>query len=400
MSLRSPRRPGGRLWLTSDAGSVRQRRRFREGASQEDTQVSTQENPTPEEIEGIGDEDADWGNYPIDTLLIRNEQRTVYDVVRRIRQGQFIMNPDFQRAFIWNDEKQSKLIESVLMRIPLPVFYLAEDAKGRMIVVDGLQRLSTFDRFIRDELKLKLPNQPALFGKCFHDLSPKLQNRVEDCNLVLYIVDAKIHERARLDIFDRVNSGVPLTRQQMRNSLYMGQATSFLRKESQTDLFKRATGHSLRPDTMRDREFVNRFCAFHLLALEDYKGEMDDFLARVLIQMNLLPKENVVTLSDEFNNSLRNNLSVFGEHAFRKHSLGQDRRSVLNASLWDVMSSGLSRVPAGLVRSRATELRSRFYDVMEDARFVRSITYGTNSTNAVQHRFQVMKLELATVFSA
>ena len=253
--------------------------------------MSTQGQPSPEEIEGLGgDEDAGWGDYPIDTVLIRNEQRTVFDVVRRIDKGSFVMDPDFQRAFIWNEDKQSRLIESVLMRIPLPVFYLAEDDQGRMIVVDGLQRLTTFHRFLNNELKLKLPSQTELKGKYFKDLSPKLQNRVEDCNLVLYIVDTKVPERARLDIFERVNGGVPLTRQQMRNCLYMGGATRFLREEAATDLFKQATGGSLRSDTMRDREFVNRFCAFQLLDIGTYSntGEMDEFLARALKQMNQL----------------------------------------------------------------------------------------------------------------
>ena len=93
-------------------------------------------NNEPEEIEGLSkDEDSSLGDYPIDTLLIRNESRTVHDVLRRIEKGSFIMDPGFQRDFIWPDDKQSKLIESVLMRIPLPVFYLAEDEKGRMVVV-------------------------------------------------------------------------------------------------------------------------------------------------------------------------------------------------------------------------------------------------------------------------
>lgn len=88
-------------------------------------------NTDTEEIKGIGeDEDESLGDYPIDTLLIRNETPTVHDVLRRIEQGHFVMNPDFQRDFIWLDDKQSKLIESVLMRIPLPVFYLGEDDKG------------------------------------------------------------------------------------------------------------------------------------------------------------------------------------------------------------------------------------------------------------------------------
>ena len=77
--------------------------------------------------------------------------------LRRIKAGAFVMDPDFQRDFIWGDDKQSKLIESVLMRIPLPVFYLGEDDQGRMIVVDGLQRLSTFNRFVNNELQIKTP---------------------------------------------------------------------------------------------------------------------------------------------------------------------------------------------------------------------------------------------------
>ena len=350
-----------------------------------------------EEVEGLGgDEDASWGDYPIDTLLIRHETRTVHDVVRRIDQGSFVMDPDFQRAFIWPDDKQSKLIESVLMRIPLPVFYLAEDSAGRMIVVDGLQRLSTFARYIKNGLLLKLPNQRELDKKTFQDLSPKLQNRIEDCNLVLYIVDAKVPERARLDIFERVNSGVPLTRQQMRNSLYMGSATQFLKDEASTDLFKQATGNSLQSATMRDREFVNRFCAFRLLDLDSYsnKDEMDGFLARAL------PEAELTALSAAFRRSLRNNFVVFGEHSFRKHRPGQERRGVLNASLWDVMSTGLADISEDAVPARKDMLLNRFYPLMDDEQFIRSITYGPNSANAVRHRFEVMKRTLAEVFDA
>jgi len=355
--------------------------------------------PNPEEIEGLGgDEDAGWGDYPIDTLLIRHEQRTVHDVVRRIDQGSFVMDPDFQRAFIWDDEKQSKLIESVLMRIPLPVFYLAEDTQGHMIVVDGLQRLSTFARFIKNGLRLKLPNQVDLDSKKFEDLSPKLQNRIEDCNLVLYIVDAKVPERARLDIFERVNSGVPLTRQQMRNSLYMGPATTFLKKQASTDLFKQATGNSLRSDTMRDREFVNRFCAFHLLPLDSYKGEMDEFLAAALSRMNTLSKQSLDSLSAEFRTALTNNFYLFREHAFRKHEPSQLRRSIVNASLWDVMSTSLARVPEEQVRERAEKLRDRFYALMKDDKFVDAITYGPNAQKQVRYRFDVMQWTLAEVF--
>jgi hypothetical protein len=343
-----------------------------------------------EEIEGLdGDVDASWGDYPIDTLLIRQENRTVHDVLRRIEKGSFVMDPEFQRDFIWDDDKQSKLIESVLMRIPLPVFYLAEDDQGRMIVVDGLQRLSTFQRFVRNQLRLKLPKQPDLAKRRFQDLSPKLQNRIEDCNLILYVIDAKVPERARLDIFERVNGGVPLSRQQMRNCLFMGPATYFLKQEASTEVFLQATGRSLKTSTMRDREFVNRFCAFQLLPLDEYKGDMDDFLAQSLRHMNTLGGDRHELLSQEFRRSLRNNYTVFAKHAFRKHARGQESRGVINASLWDVMSTGLTHYPEQLVEARSAALRERFFPLMQNEEFVKSITYGPNDAKKVRHRFRV-----------
>lgn len=352
---------------------------------------TTTQTSTVEEIEGLDDaEDSGLGDYPIDTLLIRKETRTVFDVVRRIGTGGFVLNPDFQRPFVWSPEMQSRLIESVLMRIPLPVFYLAEDKQGRTIVVDGLQRLSTFRDFLGNKFKLKLPKQESLNKNNFKKLSPKLQNRIEDCNLELYIIDSKVPERAKLDIFERVNSGAPLTRQQMRNCLYMGHATAWLMAEATTDLFLEATGGSLDANKMRDREFINRFCAFFLQGAAAYtKGDMDDFLAKALERMNEMDESERATLSLQFRNGLENNLELFGRHAFRKHTPSQVDRSVVNASLWDVMSSGLARYPNALVKEKAMEFRSAFYPLLGDKDFNDAITYSPNSTNKVKKRFEM-----------
>ena len=347
------------------------------------TQTDTEQD---EEIEGVEDNASDtWGDYPIDTLLIRNEQRTIHDVLRRIGQGSYVMDPDFQREFIWDEAKQSKLVESVMMRIPLPVFYLAEDDQGRMVVVDGLQRLSTFQRFVCNELPLQLPDQSQLHGKKFKDLPPKLQNRVEDCNLIIYAIDSKVPEQARLDIFERVNGGVPLTRQQMRNCLYLGAATRFLKKEARTALFVQATGHSLPTATMRDREFVNRFCAFQILDLDEYR-DMDAFLAQGLRKMNAAT-ESLPALSEQLRTTLDNNFHLFRRHAFRRHGEKQEARNVLNASLWDVMSTGLSRYPRETVKAHTIALRTGFYRLMQDAVFLDSITRGPNNVNQVKCRF-------------
>ncbi len=353
-----------------------------------------------EDIEGLDPDSESWGDYPIDDLLIRHESRTIHDVIRRIAQGNHIMDPDFQRDFIWTKDKQSKLIESVIMRIPLPVFYMAEDDKGRMVVVDGLQRLSTFQRFANNELKLRLPDRSELNGKKFSDLASKLKNRFEDCNLVFYIIDPKVPERARLDIFERVNGGVALTRQQMRNCLFMGEATSFLKREAQTECFLNATGRSLNSRTMRDREFVNRFCAFQILDLDEYRGDMDAFLADCLRRMNTLEEAELSQLSAEFRRGLANNFTLFKQHAFRKYAPEQEWRSVLNASFWDVMSTGLSHYPQDHVEACAEPLRQAVHRLLADEEFDTAITYGPNDVRKVKKRFLMTRRSFKEILDA
>ena len=359
------------------------------------------EPPVEEEPEGLDPESGSWGDYPLDDLLIRDDRRTVHDVLRRISRGTYVMNPDFQRDFIWPEDKQSKLIESVIMRIPLPVFYMAEDSEGRMVVVDGLQRLSTFNQFVNGDLRLRLPDREELNGKRFSDLLPKFQNRIEDCNLIFYVIDSRAPERARLDIFERVNGGVPLTRQQMRNCLFMGPATTFLREESQTDIFYRTTGRSLNRRTMRDREFVNRFCAFRLLGIDEYRGDMDDFLANCLTRMNKMDESSLQKLSSIFRQGLANNYNLFGRHAFRKScAFPLQGRSVINASLWDVMSTGLSSYSETHVDAQAEPLRKAIREILKDNEFDVAITYGTSDTKRVGSRFRMIDILLKEVLGA
>ena len=352
--------------------------------------------PDPEGL----DEDRELGDFPIDTLLIRNETRSVFEIVRRIEAGGYIMNPEFQRDFVWDRDRQSKLIESVVMRIPLPVFYLAEDPEGRIIVVDGLQRLTTFQDFLANKFRLKLPDQQLLNGKRFRDLSPKLQNRIEDCNLILYILDADVPDHAKFQIFERVNGGVPLTRQQMRNCIYNGPATKWLKGESETDLFLEATGRSLDAKKMRDRELINRFCAFHLLGYESYtKGDMDGYLAEALKKMNKMSDSELSELSAAFRRGLKNNYELFGRHAFRKHTPDQDSRNIFNASLWDVMTTGLARYSEDAVPGSSNELQAAFYKLLDDAEFNAAITYSPNSVKKVAKRFELANEMLEEVLN-
>ncbi|MDR3299160.1 MAG: DUF262 domain-containing protein [Candidatus Accumulibacter sp.] len=365
-------------------------------------EMTTSPETRKQEIEGYeAPEPGGWDGYPLDELSIRDERRSAMDVARRIDQGRFVLDPDFQRGFVWDEKKQSRLIESILMRIPLPVFYVAEDADGRLIVVDGRQRLATLQHFFKGELRLSLKDRAELNGKKFDDLEDRLKNRVEDCQLLFYIIDHDVPERARLDIFERVNGGEKLTRQQMRNAIYNGEGTQFLKNEAESDLFRKATGDSLNVKTMQDREFVNRFCAFSLLSLKTYKGDMDDWLARGLTELGKLPEENRCALSNKFRHSLKNNQTVFGRHAFRKYdSMDQDsRRRPINVSIFDVMSVELAEYSERTVKLHTKKLHQSFSALLTEKEFMDATTLGTNSKKNVFKRFEMASKMMQEVFS-
>ena len=246
------------------------------------------------------------------------------------------------------------------MRIPLPVFYVAEAKDGRIGVVDGLQRLTTLQRYLDnafpltgliDDRKLPKGNHP-LEGRRLKDLPINLRERSKIRLLSFISWNSKAPERARLDIFDRVNSGVALSRQQMRNSLYNGPATRWLRNTAEGKAFLTATGGSLNPLVMRDREAINRFCAFRILSVNSYRGgDMDGFLGETLERMNNWKEKNLAELRDSFDRSMNTNRILFPNHAFRKSLAESDanaRRSILNIALFDVCSVLFSELPNSL----------------------------------------------------
>jgi hypothetical protein len=367
---------------------------------------------TAPDVEGLEVSATDgWGDYPLDAVFVRTEPRSVADVVRRINNNRYILDPDFQRDFVWQPQKQSKLIESCIMRIPLPVFYVAEAEDGRIIVVDGLQRLTTFVRFLGNQFKLvglasgdgSSGGSHTLEGKLFKDLPLNLQERIQDTPLTMYILDAKAPERARLDIFERVNSGEPLTRQQMRNALYSGPATRWLREAAEGDPFRSATGQSLNPKTMRDREAINRFCAFKLLGRSHYTtGDMDTFLAQGLVKLTSLTIQDHTTLREAFDNAMTLNRQLFREHAFRKSLAAHDlaaSRTVINISLFEVCAVTFSDIDQVMDATRRQRLKEAIVSLVRDNEFENAITYSTNSTMPVQVRFSAMEYAVSKAVS-
>lgn len=215
---------------------------------------------------------------------IKTKNPSIDTLMKRLDHDEIDMSPDFQRkAGIWSKLRKSRLIESLLLNIPLPVFYVASDADGNWIVVDGLQRLTTLNQFIREEA-FALDNLEFLRqfnGQRFGDLPRAMQRRIVESEPVFHIIQPGSPKAVTRTIFKRINtSGMPLSPQEIRNALYQGAATRFLKELAGSEAFLRATGGSIKDDRMADRECVLRYPAFSIRGADEYRvSDLDRFLS-------------------------------------------------------------------------------------------------------------------------
>ncbi len=237
----------------------------------------------------------------------------------------------------------------------------------------------------------------------------KLQERFLECNLRVYIIDWRVSEEKCYDIFDRVNSGEPLTKQQMRNCLCNGKGTRFLKNAATEKIFKDATGESLKPKIMEDCEWINRFCAFQIYSLEYYEKiprnrRTDEFLSSSLKKMNSMEEDELDGLLQKFRQSLKNNYELFGAHAFRKsfleHGSGtrsQRGRTGLVQPLWDVMITELSEYSVENVLSKKEPLRKEYRNLLRDPRFIDSIDKVSHTPRMIKIRFDMVRKKLGHI---
>ena len=356
---------------------------------------------------GVEREDRDEPIHePFDPAEIDVQTRapTVQLLLSRLKRGALDLQPEFQRtAGIWNDGNQSRLIESLLLRIPLPTLYAAESGEESWAVVDGIQRLSAIARFVDPEtvnarpLRLRgLEYLQQYEGLRYEELPPALQTRIEETELIVHLIRAGTPEPVMFNIFARINTGGrPLTPQELRHALIPGKARELVARLALNPAFLDATLRSVSPKRMADREMVLRFLAFRLTPPEEYvRGDLDAFLRQAIRLINDLPPERIEGLSDEFASAMRGAEAIFGKHAFRKRYRGQDRRSPVNKALFESISVNLALLASDglgpLVKQRDL-IVDGFLELMESGQLTWAISGGTGDVRKVQMRFGIIK---------
>ena len=334
-----------------------------------------------------------------ENIDVRTDNTVIQLIVDRINEHEIDLSPDFQRLQgIWSKKNKSRLIESLLLRIPIPVFYVATDADDKWAVVDGVQRFSTISEFINNKFKLRSLEYLTQFDdSSFESLPRHFQRRILETQLVVHVIKHGTPDEVKFNIFHRINTGGnPLNSQEIRHALYPGPIREFLQKLSESEEFLDATDRTINKKRMADRECVLRYLAFYLQRWTSYgtSDEIDSFLRKAMEKINAMEESERRSIASIFLRSMKTAHKIFGNNAFRK-PLQLDRRMPINVSLFESWSVALSHQSdkqlANLIESK-DQIALEFEDIVDkDEEFLQSISYSTGNSKRVHKRFETIE---------
>ena len=366
-------------------------------------QTSPDELPIEHEDTQFRDIERPWDP---ESIRVSTNSFSLRNMIDLIADGSLDLAPDFQRLQVWNRVQKAQLIESVLLQIPLPAFYFAEDADGMLQVVDGVQRLSTINDFVTGGANGKggfalngLEYLADVKGKRFDALPTVWKRRIHNTQIVAHVIAPTTPSDVMYDIFRRINTGgTPLTGQEIRHCVSKKRSRTFLKRLVGLPEFSRATPPTLLGHKrMVDHEVALRFTAFWHLTPEQYSVDktLDSFLLQAIRDIDdptLLDDQALDDISVAFARGLDLAHKVFGAHAFRKWPTGNERLNPLNRALFEAWTVELAKAdPSAVTKSKSHIRRSARNAMAADDSYIASISSATGGTDAVQTRFDATR---------
>lgn len=316
---------------------------------------------------------------------------SISNIMDRLENREFDLAPAFQRnGGLWDEEKQSQLIESLMLKIPLPAFYFDASKEDEWIVIDGLQRLTAFQNYlvgtIQDNgLKKKCSFKGMQYltdfnGKTFDDLPRQYIRRIKESSIVAYTVTQGTPEEVVFNIFQRINTGgIPLNDQEIRQALYSGKGTDLIKELAERKEFKEATQFAVKSDRMLDREYALRFLSFTELDYRrEYKGNIDNFLIKGLKKANNFNEKDIARVTERFVRVMNVCKEVFGKYAFRKYSK-DFRRGPINKAIfeiWAICFSELDNMQLEKIKEDKDKFVAEFGEILASSDFTITLKAG------------------------
>lgn len=354
-----------------------------------------------DEFENSFEEEAIENPFSTKDIKITSANIVLPSLINKIKYDELEI-PKFQRkANLWSKKQMSRLIESVLLKLPLPIFYFDVTNPDKWIIVDGLQRISTIKKFFVDKEKpLRLTSLEFLTqlnGKTYDELDRSFKRTIEDTNLITYQIEAQTPKKVRYSIFNRINTGgLSLNAQEIRQALNQdGKAVEFLEKICENNIFKNIVKVS--SSRMLDRELVLRFMAFNLIDAQEFPySNMSQLLDEAIERLDDIKNDNELDiLEKKFFNVLNLSEIILGNnHGFSRSIAFENKTKTLNRSMFDALTVCFDEIKDKEKFIKNKEIfKNGFIQLLrnENSELSKSVTEGTSGKKVIDKRFSIVR---------
>ncbi|MDA0695982.1 MAG: DUF262 domain-containing protein [Proteobacteria bacterium] len=295
-------------------------------------------------IEIDAKEDMDQSFDP-SKINLQAEVHTIYNLITRMRHDELIA-PDYQRKKeIWNLEVQSRLVESLIVRIPIPVLYLDATDDDQWMIVDGLQRLSTLKKFIDQPEEFVLQGLEYLDqfnGLTFKELPRPFQRRILETQVPAVLIKKGTPENVKFNIFKRLNTGgAPLTDQEIRHALNIGNSKNILDKITESKAVKKVIKNDIQNERMELNELILRGFGYWFFTFDSIReAPLDTYIVSVMKELNKYTYKEIEHKVIDYLDVLLCAEEIFGDKVFRK--ISGTRKNKFNKNVYETWVSVLS----------------------------------------------------------
>lgn len=334
--------------------------------------------------------------------------KSVSDLVRMMEDKDIVLDPEFQRNYVWDNTKASLLIESIILNVPIPIIYVSQEADDTWTVIDGLQRLFSLKRFFEGRFKLSgLEVLSDLNAQDIHTLNLKALRMLRNGLLRIIMITHDSNESIKYDVFMRLNTGsVHLTEQELRNCLYRGNFNKLLKEIVENKEWQQLLGLKTPHKRMSDRELALRFFAINdswnneSSCVEGYKGRMKNFLNDYMCEHMNASQLWINQKKDLFDATVHNVVTIMGEGAFRKLELNGVQERAINRAIMDVLMCSFSRYNLITLEKKKEEIIQAFYEnIAANVQFRNSILVATSDTKSLNNRMQMWLRDLENLIN-
>jgi 5-methylcytosine-specific restriction endonuclease McrA len=372
------------------------------------------------EVDEVREDDAnsdiglDEGDLTLDTpsgpLNLNKNDRSLAELSRWHQRGRIIIDPEWQRKYVWDNKRASRLIESFLIDLPIPVIYLAINENGQYEVIDGLQRLTSVFNFFANGFALTgLEIQPDLNKKKLGELPPEIQAKLEDTTLRTFELAKNTSHELRFLIFERLNTGgMALNDMEIRNCLYRGSLNNLLKELAETDDFKNCVNQKGLDKRMQDRALLLRYLAFYERTYHKAKKGLKSFFNEFFETYQHAQEDKLKEFRHAFKRSMRACTTVFGDKAFRlrriyeaKSQKGGEWTPRINATIFQVLAVSMADCDIGQITRSADRIREAYLDLIStDQRWVDAVSQSTGDPAKIEYSFSIWNERLRQALGA